>query len=467
MTRPDAASTQNRARILRFGLLVFILKLSLRARYSRHGGPDHAFRRTNLGSGSGITTGISGTLAIEKKQCPERASHKPPSRATVHTSILEVSAFATRPPQNYAPSPINLGFGPRPVAHINALSPPLADVAGRASSDVHFRDVNADIRAALPVPQPPTWCPGAVRSGNGRGERSVKPRNRTSSPALPRYLSHDIAEIVARIWKVRGAGQVGGDMFSFLYFHAPARYISPSIPRPLPRPLPAFRRLIFLCRTTNPLRVGRSHGSIVILGSRSRRRSERLRSGPWAPQGEKAHQDCHHDNMLFPAQQHRIPPTPRIRPDGVLALDSADAIPMCHAPYSTTDPVSTRGCGTPTQSPGLSDPLVTRRWRATTSQSLVCLWSSPPGCSRRKRAGSASASTFPLSAVLRDGEVTISGVCRWLGMPYPRAFCSSLAKFYEVKTLSLGIRDARAADALTHCRVSMPLPLPKRDAAHT
>jgi hypothetical protein len=161
----------------------------------------------------------------------------------------------------------------------------------------------SEARAPISALPSPTRCLGLLMGDAARcdpemgaggqrdleiGEMYARPFHLSSSlahtsqsPALPRYIPHDIAEIVARIWKARGAGRVGGDVvrvcgfLSFVCLH-PAfsacdsylLYASTSLclhalpPPCLDLATPSLslvsQRLISLCNITNPLALSRT-----------------------------------------------------------------------------------------------------------------------------------------------------------------------------------------------------------------
>ncbi|KAJ7120107.1 hypothetical protein C8R44DRAFT_877575 [Mycena epipterygia] len=117
------------------------------------------------------------------------------------------------------------------------------------------------------------------------------------------------------------------------------------------------------------------------------------------------------------------------------------------------DPASTRKYDSPKRDdPALSDPVgkIIRVVVAICFRRWVCVRGPrrafPAGPRRETRVSS----TLPSPVVLRGSEVALSGL--------PRS--NAVTKFYRVNALSLGVRDARAADALTYCRVSMPVRSP-------
>ncbi|KAJ7108142.1 hypothetical protein C8R44DRAFT_884909 [Mycena epipterygia] len=323
-------------------------------------------------------------------------------------------APTTRPSQNYAHSPIGLTRIRPPTcsphrcplaagAHRACVPAPAnvmvraqpADVAGCASSGVHCRGARADICAALAVPWPsdalaPTG--GRARSGNGRG-RGERARDLEIGEILQLFPDtyHTTSQ---RSWlELEGAG-LGGDMSPFVIRDSHLLY--PSIPLPpstsmVPPatsrsrdsslPLPASQRLISSRSTYHKPACPKSDKDHrqPLLGSRcppARR----------APAAETFHRglDCVAQAGRYVMGTPRLPPgvstfkppiplrsqsnvprspssaypsMPRIRPHGVVALDSGTRYeytlhPLC----PTMDPVSARRFASPKRNgPALSD----------------------------------------------------------------------------------------------------------------
>ncbi|KAJ7906946.1 hypothetical protein B0H13DRAFT_2332996 [Mycena leptocephala] len=304
------------------------------------------------------------------------------------------------------------------------------------------------------------------------------------------YIPHDIAKIVARIWKARGAGRVGGDVvrvcgfLSFVCLH-PAfsacdsylLYASTSLclhalpPPCLDLATPSLslvsQRLISLCSITNPLALSRTK-----ITDRS-------------PSSARAAADAVNacDRDVFTAGLAAL------SRDGPLPADSPPFRRSSHTltriPFDTTNPPPQR------LSAGLCD---THAPHASSNYG----WTQPPPVD--VTAPNATIQHFQIQSYTRPLEIVVvtirfralglrswparlpsrpstencasrhsrcprryepaSARIRWLGTPYTPEFCSCRAprrEFYRVKALSLGIRDARAANALTHCRVSMPV----------
>ncbi|KAJ7906212.1 hypothetical protein B0H13DRAFT_2506791 [Mycena leptocephala] len=284
----------------------------------------------------------------------------------------------------------------------------------------------SEARAPISALPSPTRCLGLLMGDAARCDLEMGAGGQRDLEIGEIYIPHDIAEIVARIWKARGAGRVGGDVY-----HKPA------------------------CPESD-----KDHRQVAVLGSRRRRRSERLR-----PRHFHRGPGCVIEGRTPPFRRSshtltRIPFDTTNPPPQRLSAGLCDT----HAPHASSNYGWTQPPPVDVTAPNatiqhfqiqsytrpLEIVVVTIRFRALGLRSWPARLPSRPSTENCASRHSRCPRRYePASARIR-----------WLGMPYTPEFCSCRAprrEFYRVKALSLGIRDARAANALTHCRVSMPV----------